>query len=81
MPAPQLRLEDAENPGQQLIIDGNPQTVVVPGPRAGTATIIGSDGARSHVVGDYREIHARVQDAVARGHESGEAPRMNTGVS
>jgi len=81
MPAPVLRLEDAENPGSELMIDGNPQTVVVPGPRPGTATVIAPDGRRSLVVGDYREVHARVQDAAARGHESGDAPRTNTGVS
>ena len=81
MAAPQLRLEDAENPGHELLIEGNPQTAVVPGPRPGTATVIGPDGRRSHVMGDHCEIHARVQDAAARGHESGEAPRTNTGVS
>ncbi len=81
MPALQIRLEDAANPKQELTVEANPQTVVVPGPQPGTATVISPDGRRCNVVGDYQDIHARVQDAAARGHESGEAPRSNTGVS
>ena len=38
--------------------------------------------ALAHVVaGDYLDIHAKIQDAAARGHESGDAPRANTGGS
>lgn len=81
MAAPQLRLEDAENPKCDVMIDADPQTAVVPGPRPGTATVISPDGRRVQVVGDHQDIHARVQTAAARAHESGEAPRKNAGVS
>ncbi len=81
MPGPQIRLENAMNPKEELNIEADPQTTVVPGPRPGTATVIGPDGRRDHVMGDYRDVHARVQDAVARGHESGVSPQPNTGVS
>ena len=81
MAAPQLRLEDAENPKCDVMIDADPQTAVVPGPKPGTATVITPDGRRVQVIGDHQDVHARVQAAAARAHESGEAPQKNSGVS
>lgn len=80
MAAPELRLVDAENPKREVTIEANPQTAVVPGPKPGTATVISPDGRRVQVVGDHQDVHARVQAAAARAHESGDAPRKNTGV-
>lgn len=80
MTAPHVRLEDAES-RREVSIEANPQTAVVPGPTPGTATVISPDGGRVQVVGDHQDVHARVQAAAARAHESGDAPRKNTGVS
>jgi hypothetical protein len=74
----QIRFEDAENRGTQVVVEADPQAAVSPGPEAGTAVIITPDGRRVWVVGDYRDVEVRLQAAAARAHESGAAPRKNT---
>jgi hypothetical protein len=81
MAAKQLEFDDADNPGRKVRVEADPQATVTPGTNPGTATVITPDGLRIPVVGDYRDVHARIQAAAARGHESGDAPRANTGVS
>jgi len=81
MAAPHLQFEDAENPGRTVAVEADPQAAVTPGERPGTATVITPAGRQVRVVGDYRDVHVRIQAAAAAGHESGQAPRANTGVS
>jgi len=81
MAATHARFEDADNPGREVVFETDPQIVVNPGSRPGTAIVVTPDGKRYHVVGDYQAVHARIQDKAARAHESGDAPRANTGVS
>jgi hypothetical protein len=81
MPAPQLRFDDADTSGQVVTVEAHPQAAVTPGTRPGTAIVNTPDGRRFHVVGDYRDVHARIQDAAAQAHAGGDAPRANTGLS
>lgn len=81
MAGTRLQFEDAESPGQSVVIEADTQVVVTPGDRPGTAIITTPGGKRTRVVGDYRDIHVRVQAAAAAGHESGAAPQANTPVS
>jgi hypothetical protein len=81
MAAPQLEFDDADNPGRKVRVEAHPQITVTPGAKPGTAVVITPADRRICVVGDYRDIHAQIQDAAARAHESGDAPRANTGVS
>jgi hypothetical protein len=79
--AAEIRFDDAENPGKQVSLEANPQTAVSPGTKAGTAIVNTPDGRRLCVVGDYREVEAKLQAAAARAHESGDAIQQNTPVS
>jgi len=78
--ADQIHFEDAENPGTRVAVEADPQAAVTPGPRPGTAVVITPGGRRVCVVGDYRDVQVRLQAAVARAHETGEAPQQNTPV-
>ena len=81
MAAPQLEFEDADNPGRKVRVEAHPQVTVTPGADTNTATVLTPGGGRFRVVGDHLAVHAKIQAAAARGHESGDAPRPNTGVS
>ena len=79
--AAEIVFENAEEAGSTVSVPPHPQIVVSPGPRPNTATIISPKGERVCVVGDYREVEARLQAAVAQAHEDGTAPRKNRPVS
>ena len=79
--AAQIQFDDAERPGTRVTVEAHPQAAVTPGPTPGTAIINTPDGVRVCVVGDYREVEARLQAAAARAHESGDAIRKNTPMS
>ena len=81
MPAPEIRFEDADNPGRQVVIAADPQAAVTPGTRPSTATVTLPDGRQFHVAGDYLDVHVKIQAAAARGHESGAARQPNTPVN
>ena len=66
-----VEFEDADAPGRVVAVDADPQTAVTPGDQPGTATITGPDGRRVRVVGDYRDVHVKIQAAAAMAHESG----------
>ena len=81
MPLPRLTFDDADRPGTTVTLDADAQAAVSPGDAAGTAVITTPDGRRVRVVGDYREVHVRIQAAAARAHESGATEQANTPVS
>ena len=81
MPTTTITFYDADNPGRTVAVDPDPQSVVTAGDRPDTAVITAPDGRQVRVVGDYHEVHVRLQAAAAQGHESGTAPRSNTSVS
>jgi hypothetical protein len=81
MAAPQLTFPDADRPEHLVTVVVDTQTAVTPGPRPDTATITSPDGEVIHVAGDYREVHARIQAAAARAHETGVAPQAKTPVN
>ena len=81
MAAPQLEFDDADNPGRKVRVEAHPQTAMTPGTNPNTAVVISPDDRRVVVAGDHLDVHAKIQAAAARGHESGDAPRPNTGVS
>jgi hypothetical protein len=81
MAAPHIEFDDADHPGRKVRVEAHPQTTVTPGTNPNTAVVITPSGGRVVVAGDYLDIHAKIQAAAARGHESGDAPRANTGVS
>jgi hypothetical protein len=66
-----VKFESADAPGRAVEIDADPQTAVTPGDRPGTATVTGPDGRQIRVLGDYRDVHVRIQAAAAVAHESG----------
>lgn len=66
-----VEFENADAPGQVVAIDADPQTAVTAGDRPGTAIVTGPDGRRVQVVGDYRDVHVKIQAAAAVAHESG----------
>lgn len=78
MSAPKLRFEDADGSGKTIEVEADPQAAVTPGTRTGTTTITMPDGQQFRIVGDYRDVHNRLQAAAARDHESGDAPQPNT---
>ena len=77
MPTVKIDFYDADNPGRKVTVDADPQAVVTPGDRPDTAVITAPNGRQVRVVGDYREVHVRLQAAAAQGHESGAAPQPN----
>ena len=81
MAAPQLEFDDAEHANRKVRVEAHPQITVIPGDRPNTAVIITPDGQRIPIVGDHLNVHARIQAVAARAHESGDAPRANTGMS
>ena len=62
---------------RRVSVEADPQAAVTPGRRPGTATVTAPDGRQVHVVGDYREVQIRLQDAAARAHEGGDATHPN----
>jgi hypothetical protein len=81
MPAPQLRFDDPDRPGQTVEVPADAQNAVGPGDRPDTAVVTTPDGRRVSVAGDYREVHVRIQAAAARAHETGATEQANTPVS
>ena len=79
--AVEIQFDLAEKPGTRVAVEAHPQAAVTPGSTPGTAIINTPDGIRVCVVGDYREVEARLQAAAARAHESGDATRKNTPMS
>jgi len=79
--AAEVVFESADKAGSRVTVAAHPQTAVSPGPNPNTAIINSPDGRRVCVVGDYREVEARLQAVAARAHEDGTAPRKNTPVS
>jgi hypothetical protein len=80
MAATWLQFEDADAPGRLVTVEADPQTAVTSGDKPGTAVVTKAAGQRVCVVGDFRDVHIRIQAAAAEGHESGAAPRKNTGI-
>lgn len=76
----QLQFDDATSPGQQVTIAVDAQTAVSPGHSSETAYIYPPDGTRVHVVGDYRQVHLRIQAAAAQAHQTGAIEQPNTPV-
>jgi hypothetical protein len=79
--AVEIQFENADKPGTRVNVEADPQTAVTPGPTPATAIINTPEGLRVCVVGDYRDVEARLQAAAARAHESGDAIRKNTPMS
>ncbi|HVK19518.1 MAG TPA: hypothetical protein VM533_21465 [Fimbriiglobus sp.] len=71
MTSRRVDFEDADAPGRVVAIDADPQTAVTPGDRPGTAIVISPDGRQVRVVGDYRDVHVKIQAAAAAAHEAG----------
>jgi hypothetical protein len=81
MSALQLQFEDAKNAGRKVTVAVDAQTAVAPGDTPETAFIYSPDGTRTHVLGDYRHVHLRIQAAAAQSHETGASEQPNTPVS
>lgn len=81
MATPEVAFEDADHPGRPVAVEADAQATVTPGDVPGTATIITPAGRRVRVVGDYRDVHVKIQAAAAAAHESGRIEQPNTGVS
>ena len=67
--------------GKKLTVTVDAQTAVSPGDAPETAVIYSPDGTRNHVLGDYRQVHSRIQAAAAQAHQSGATEQVNTPVS
>jgi len=81
MSALQLQFDDARSPGRKVTVAVDAQTAVAPGDTPETAFVYSPDGTRTHVVGDYRHVHLRIQAAAAKAHETGATEQPNTPVS
>ncbi len=81
MSLPQLQFDDAKTPGHTFTVLADAQTAVSPGDTPETAIIYSPDGTRTVVVGDYRQVYARIQAAAAQAHQSGATEQANTPVS
>jgi hypothetical protein len=71
MASRRVEFESADTPGRVVTVDADPQTAVTPGDRPGTAIITGPVGQPVRVVGDYRDVHVKIQAAAAAAHEAG----------
>ena len=76
-----IGFESADNPGTSIAIEAHAQVAVTEGEAPGTAVIHTPDGRRYTVVGDYREVEAKLQAAAAQAHESGTVTTANRPVS
>jgi hypothetical protein len=65
-----VEFDSADGAGR-VAVEADPQTAVTPGDRPGTAVVTGPSGQQVTVVGDYRDVHVKIQAAAAAAHESG----------
>ena len=68
-----VEFESAEQNGRPVAVEADPQTAVTPGDQPGTAVVTSPSGQQVRVVGDYRDVHVKIQAAAAAAHESGPA--------
>lgn len=81
MSAPYLCFDDPNRSDGVVAVDPDPQSVVRPGDRPNTATVISPDGTETQVRGEPGDVHLQIQAAAARAHEGGETEIVNTGMS
>lgn len=67
-----LTFESADRPGRSVTVPPDPDTAVTPGDRPDTARVSPPNGPPVTVAGDYRQVAAEVQAAVAVAHEQGD---------
>jgi hypothetical protein len=81
MSMPYLCFDDPNRPDRVVAVDPDPQSVVRPGDRPNTATVIAPDGTETQVQGEPADVHLQIQAAAARAHGTGEVEIANTPVN
>ena len=65
-----VEFKSADDPLARVSVHADPQTVVTEGDYPGTAVVTEPNGRQVRVVGDYRDVHIKIQAAAAVAHES-----------
>lgn len=64
-----VKFQSADDPSQIVSVLADPQTAVTPGDESGTAVVTTPDGGQFRVVGDYKDVHVKIQAAAAMAHQ------------